>query len=461
MRRIVSFLLTLCLLLGLVSCGSGSSSAESSGSGATSSAPLPSGSSSAASSGAASTAGNTSSTAPEVTDPVTPPPTETPTTPETPPSSEVPPTPETPPTPEPPVVENAFDPNSVNWVEWKGRVEHLFFHPVVAYPELAFDGDYKSNGIDDWMVTADEYRAILQSVYEKGFVLVDINQVWEESVNADGQPVMIRSKLMVPEGKKPLVFSYDDVNYYEYMLKNGFTYKLVLGEDGQLWSYGKDPQGNDVYSQDLDAVTILDKFVREHPDFSPYGAKGSLSLTGYEGILGYRTQTDKNNSSAEFEANRQKEIEAVKPIIEELKRTGWTFGCHTWGHINLNTKGLSTIQTDLQKWFDEVGSLIGETSILFYPHGARPDGDDWKKTGEEFRYLHSLGFRVFCSVGIESWSHIKKDISAVICDRLHPDGTTLRGSDKTVARYSQFYDARDIIDLEVRPDRGVKWTPKS
>ena len=75
------------------------------------------------------------------------------------------------------------------------------------------------------------------------------------------------------------------------MLKDGFTYKLIIGDNGQVWSEGKDPQGKDVVSQDLDAVTILDKFVREHPDFSPYGAKGCLSLTGYQGILGYRTMT--------------------------------------------------------------------------------------------------------------------------------------------------------------------------
>ena len=51
-------------------------------------------------------------------------------------------------------------------------------------------------------------------------------------------------------------------------------------------------------------------------------AKGCLSLTGYQGILGYRTQTDQDVEwTAEREANRQKEIEAVKPIIAELKRT--------------------------------------------------------------------------------------------------------------------------------------------
>ena len=250
--------------------------------------------------------------------------------------------------------------DGVTYVAWDGIVEHLFFHPVVAYPELAFDGDAQANGIDDYMVTVDEYDKILQSVYDKGYVLVDIGDVWSETTGEDGQPKMVKNTLYLPEGKKPLILSFDDTNYYEYMLSNGFTYKLVLDENGKIASWGKDPQGNEVVSRDLDAIPILDKFVEEHPDFSPFGAKGCLSLTGYEGILGYRTQTDTKSWTAAQEANRQKEIEAVKPIIAELKRTGWTFGSHTWGHIRLGSKSLETIQEDTQRWFDEVGSLVGQ-----------------------------------------------------------------------------------------------------
>ena len=351
--------------------------------------------------------------------------------------------------------------DGVTYTAYDGIVEHLFFHPVVAYPELAFDGDAQSDGIDDYMVTADEYRKILQSVYDRGYVLVDIADVWSEVTGEDGQPTMVRNTLYLPEGTKPLILSFDDTNYYEYMLSNGFTHKLILGEDGKIASWGLDPQGQEVISRDLDAIPILDKFVEEHPDFSPFGAKGCLSLTGYEGILGYRTQTDTKSWTQAQEANRQKEIEAVKPIIAELKRTGWTFGSHTWGHIRLGTKSLESIQADTQRWFDEVGSLVGPTTILFYPHGERPDGNDWQNTGPVFQYLQSQGFRVFCSVGINSFSYIKQDICAVICDRLHPDGTTLRGSDKVLSWYSQFYDARDIIDLQVRPQREVRWTPKA
>ena len=331
-------------------------------------------------------------------------------------------------------------------------VEHIFFHPVVAYPELAFDGESNEEGIDDWMVTVGEYNKILQNLYEKDYILVPIESVWSEVTDETGTH-MVRNTLMLPEGKKPLIISYDDTNYYYYMLHDGFTYKLILDEDGEIRSWGLDPQGNEVVSRDLDAITILDKFVEEHPDFSLNGAKGCLSLTGYEGILGYRTHTDRNVTDpaelVKWEENRQKEREAVKPIIARLKETGWTFGCHTWGHINLSNKTLSRVQDDMGRWMNEVGDLVGPTTILFYPHGARPDGDDWHTTGPIFRYLQEQGFRVFASVGINSFSYIKDDISAVICDRLHPDGKTLRWSRD---RYLQFYDAWEIIDLETRPD---------
>ena len=344
-------------------------------------------------------------------------------------------------------------------------VEHLFFHPVIAYPEFAFSDAVpqdRQEGLDDWMVTADEFKKILQSVYDKGYILVNMGDVWSEVTGEDGVKRMERNTLMLPEGKKPLVISFDDVNYYDYMLAEGFTSKLVLGEDGQIWAECTDPFTKETFlTQELDATPILDQFVLEHPDFSLNGAKAIFSLTGYQGILGYRTQNDIDIAADDparpaFDAKRQAEIEAVKPVIERLKETGWTFGSHTWGHIRLDSRPLESIQRDTVRWQEEVGSLVGPTNILFYPHGGRPDGDDWHSTGPAFQYLQSQGFRIFASVGINSFSYIKKDISAVICDRLHPDGTTLRNG-KALEWYKQFYDAREIIDLNVRPDLGVTW----
>ena len=155
-------------------------------------------------------------------------------------------------------------------------VEHLFFHPVIAYPEYAFSSAVpydRQKGLDDWMVTVDEYKKILQNLYDKGYILVAMEDVWSE-VTDDSGTHMVRNTLMLPEGKKPLIISFDDVNYYDYMLAEGFTSKLVLGEDGQIWAQCTDPNTKETFlTQDLDATPILDNFVLEHPDFSLNGAK--------------------------------------------------------------------------------------------------------------------------------------------------------------------------------------------
>ena len=342
--------------------------------------------------------------------------------------------------------------------EWgKNKVvEHLFFHPVIAYPKWAFF-DCKSSasekqGLDEWMVTADEFKNILQHLYDRGYILVRIEDVWSEYTNEQGESRMQRNVLKLPEGKKPLIISFDDVNYYDYMLAQGFTSKLVLGSDGEIWAECRDPYTGEVFlTQELDATPILDRFVLEHPDFSLNGAKAIYSLTGFNGILGYHTESDYAG------ADRNAEIAAVKPIIRRLKETGWTFGCHTYSHRDLSGCSTASIQNDISKWIDEVVPLTGETAILFYPYGGRPDGgDDVKQVGEQLRWMQSKGFRVFCSVGFESYSQIKKDIALVICDRMHPDGKTLRDG-RSLNWYKQFYDPREIIDLAARPDYGTTW----
>lgn len=340
---------------------------------------------------------------------------------------------------------------------YNGVVEHLFFHQIIAYPELAFDGDAQEQGFDDWMCTVNEFNKIMDSLYEKGYILVNMNDVWSEYTTESGATRMKQNTLMIPKGRKPLIISIDDTCYYESYLGNGFMEKLVQGENGEIWAYGHDPDGNEVYTQELDIIPAIDTFVKKHPDFCLNGAKACLSLTGYEGIFGYRTNTESTGMTPEMEARRAAEIEAVKPIVEQLRATGWYFGCHTWGHIRLDSESydVEAIGRDMTRWFSDVGDIVGPTQLMFYPHGGRPDGDDWFKTGDEFKYLQSLGFRIFASVGIESFVYIKTDISAVICDRLHPDGTTLRNQRQ---RYLKFFDAKEVFDYEYRPDYGYDFS---
>jgi hypothetical protein len=350
---------------------------------------------------------------PPTTDPLpTPPPTPSPT-----------PTPE--PTPEPtpaPVL-----------AEFTGQVEHLFFHPAIYDPEYAF-GRWNAEDLDAWMVTTGEYEKMLQSIYEKGFILVHLTDVYEETT-VDGAARMVRKPLLLPEGKKPLVISFDDVNYYQYMRESAIVYKLILGDDGEIWDYSIDPDGTAHVTQERDIVTILDAFVREHPDFFWRGAKGTIGLTGYEGILGYHTFGESEN--------RASEIEAVKPIIARLKETGWDFASHTFGHPDLKVISLGRLQHDADRWQEEVEPLIGPTPVLLYPYGADP-----QKDAAKMDYLLGKGFRMFCAVGKESYVRIDKTIPAVFMDRRHPDGTTLRAHR---SQYLDLYDAQEVFD-PARPD---------
>ena len=59
---------------------------------------------------------------------------------------------------------------------------------------------------------------------------------------------------------------------------------------------------------DYDMVPLIDRFVEKHPDFSYRGAKGILALTGYNGILGYRTDESYETRPAD---------------LDEIKYSGW------------------------------------------------------------------------------------------------------------------------------------------
>jgi len=166
------------------------------------------------------------------------------------------------------------------------KITHVFFHTLIEDTSRAFDGDSKSGNYNQVMTTVSEFNKIIQIMYDKGYVLVSPHDM--ATVNKDG--TMSRGKIMVPEGKIPFVLSQDDVSYYHYMDGDGCASKLVLDENGEVKNEYVDADGN-VLVGDYDLVPLLDSFIKEHPDFSYHGRKGILAMTGYNGVLGYRTDS--------------------------------------------------------------------------------------------------------------------------------------------------------------------------
>ena len=97
----------------------------------------------------------------------------------------------------------------------------------------AFDGDRKQNGYNQMMTTKEEFEKILQSMYDRGFVLVSLHDIAYETTDENGNPIFTEGNIMLPPGKQAFVMSQDDVCYYEYMEGDGFASRMVVGEDGK------------------------------------------------------------------------------------------------------------------------------------------------------------------------------------------------------------------------------------
>jgi len=290
-------------------------------------------------------------------------------------------------------------------VSWPlDQVTHVFYHTLIKDTSKAFDGDYKSGDYDQVMTTIDEFNKITQSMYEKGYVMVSIYDMATVDENGNMTP----GEILLPEGKIPFVLSEDDVCYYHYMDGDGFASKLVVDDDGKVRNEYIEDDGS-VSVGDYDVVPLIDRFVEEHPDFSYRGARGIVALTGYNGILGYRTDSSYETRPDDLDADKVQwldnhpdfdlntEREGAKKVVQAMKKEGWLFASHTWGHQNVSQISLEKLQADTQRFKENVDPLIGGTDIIIFAFGADLAGaEDY--SGEKFEYLKSQGYNYFCNV---------------------------------------------------------------
>lgn len=289
-------------------------------------------------------------------------------------------------------------------VPYDGPYYHVFFHSLIIYPELAFDGDYKHEGYDMWMTTVSEFKAMLPQLYERGFILYPLNEV-----KAEGE-------ILLPPGKKPLIISIDDVNYYGYMKGDGFADKLVINDEGNLACEVTTPTGEVITTYDGDVMPILDEFVRAHPDFSFKGAKGVVAVTGYEGVYGYRTV------KLEGEEQEKAKAEALK-ISKKLTETGWLLACHSYTHNDYfrdNNVSMEDLTYDTNRFAERISDLIYNTDIYISPFGYHlPEGD------ERLQYMKDMGYNIFCPVSPAMRTY-KTDEGVLFSERFNLDRYNMR-----------------------------------
>lgn len=301
-------------------------------------------------------------------------------------------------------------------VAWTGPVEHLFFHTLVIRPELAFTHDLLAERLRSYFVTVDEFRSILNQMYANGWTLVDIHRVAQGTVR-------------VPPGRRPFVLSEDDANYYDDTRPRGLGWRLVV-DGGRVRVEERDKNGTHITDDDL--IPIVDAFISAHPDFSADGAKGIIAVTGYQGVFGERT----NERSAADHADR---VERATKIAERLRKMGWIFASHGYGHLDITTRSTTTILQDTQRWKTEVGPIVGPTDIYIYPYGATPRPGAAVLLG-----IRDAGFQIQCD--IDSLARIAAADGVTTMARRHIDGIAFDNA----ARLAPFFDVSAVEDKAAR-----------
>ena len=327
------------------------------------------------------------------------------------------------------------------------NITHLFFHSLIADPSRAFDGDREQDGYNLYMVTVSEFKAILQSMYDRGYVLVSPYDIAYEVKDESGAHFEY-GNIRLPQGKTPFLLSQDDVNYYGYMIGSGsgvdetpifastdgdgFASRIVIGEDGFPTCEYMDKDGN-VTVGDYDIVPILEKFIQEHPDFSYHGARAILGVTGYEGVFGYRTKP--SYEAALGTAAYQKEVEDAKAVAQCLKEHGWILASHSYGHPSYGNLTPERVEADSTKWEDTCQYIIGETDIILFPHGSDIGSfRNYTTENEKFNVLYEDGYRYFFNVDSKvAWTQIGE--------------TYYRGSRRNIDGYRMFHHPEKLTDL--------------
>ena len=311
-----------------------------------------------------------------------------------------------------------------NYELFTGQVEHIFFHPLIIYPQIAFPKSRKGGYICDWFITLSEFNRIIEELYQRGYVLVSVKDLYEVKGNQT-----VKKDFYCPKGKKPLIISIDDMNYYTTMQTHGMTKKLVI-RDGKIASLAITPSGEKIV-ENAEVTEVVDSFVAAHPDFSFNGARGMIALTGYNGVYGYETHKLKAPGYA-----AEKE-EAVK-ITQLLKKNGWEIASHGYRHLQEGHVSAKKLEADAQRWREEVECIVGSTPYHIYPFG------DIIKEGEPgLDVLRKYDFRYFFGVSFNSgW---KEHGSWVYQHRIPIDGKYMMGI-VSGSRNSKFFDIKKNIE---------------
>lgn len=286
-------------------------------------------------------------------------------------------------------------------------VPHLYFDTLVVNAEAA--------GSD--AMTVDEFNQILLLLYDNDYLLVSIRDLADVTENSDGSVTMTPADLALPEGKKPLILSQNDVSYPLTLPAGGYASRLTVDASGNLVSEYQQTDGT-VVTGAYDVISCVEAFLTEHPDFSWQGARGIIGISGSSGILGYRTEelfgksSEEGNIYADYGTfDTASETASAQAVLEVLKEKGWEIACQGYSGISYASE-YDLVTADMEQWKQKTEPVVGSTDLLLYPQGTDiASWKDYSSNDQKFTYLKEQGFDYFFNIDSLNpyWVQIRTD----------------------------------------------------
>ena len=274
-------------------------------------------------------------------------------------------------------------------------VVHLSVQVLIADASRAFADKNYGSGYKKNFITTDEFRNLLSQLYAGGYVLVDMDDLVEVRTDESGNTFYSEKSVLLPPGKKPLMLTQTQVNYYTYMVDPnedgipdangaGFASKLILNGD-QLTNEMVTTDGETVTGS-FDMVPILEEFLVANPGFSYHGARAILAVTGYNGIFGYRGDS----------------LSEVTPVLDALRARGYKIAYYTYYNTSYAQASAEKITDEGARWNRNITPVLGQTEYMVYALSGDIAKASTAYSGNKFQALQDLGLRYylgFCTDG--------------------------------------------------------------
>lgn len=330
-------------------------------------------------------------------------------------------------------------------VSWSAsEVYNLSFHVLIADPNRAFSDSTYGTSYQRNFITTEEFARILQQLYENGYILVSLDDFYTQEYNStSGKYVFTETQLKLPAGKKPVMLTETNANYYTYMVDSngdgkpdagadGFACRLVY--DGYFYNELVNADGS-ISTGAYDLVPILENFISANPSFSYRGARATIAFSGYDRVLGYRINAKSLSASA-----LQAERDGAAAIAKALREAGYDLACYTYQNVNYSTMDADKILSDITKWNEKVTPWLGEMDILVFAWEG-DIGNTEMYSGSKFNVLYNAGFRYFLGSGSTPWNQVS-DLY-VRHNRLSVTGSNLKNH---ADWFASLFDPATVLD---------------